>query len=155
MNDLLGEIQIRIAEQCFTGCCSGQGCTVSLSKAPLPYAMIDMDCPELGLDPRQKRCDCIFFSNDGNWVVPIELKKGQPQASHIAEQLQASANFVASLLPCALQTRFIPVAVFGGRLRPKQRRLFRELKVRFQGKREIIRLLNCDDCLTRVLRLNG
>ncbi len=29
----------------------------------------------------------------------------------------------------------LPVAVFGGRLRPKPRRLFRELKVRFQGKR--------------------
>lgn len=117
--------------------------------------MIDMDCLELELDPRQKRYDCIFLGSDGNWVVPIELKKGQPQARHIVEQWQASANFVASLLPCVLQTRFIPVAVFGGRLRPKQRRLFREFKVQFQGKREIVRLLNCGDCLTRVLRPNG
>ena len=155
MNDLLGEIRIRIAEQCFTGCCSGQGCIVSLSKVPLPYAVVDMDCPDLTLDPRRKRCDCIFFSDNGNWIVPIELKKGQPQADHIAQQLQASADFVASLLPRGLQVRFVPVAVFGGRLRPKQIRLFRELKVRFQEKRENIRLLKCGDCLTRALRLNG
>ena len=45
-----------------------------------------------------------------NWVVPVELKKGQLDTEHVAKQLQAGAKLCEQLISKSDNVNFQPVS---------------------------------------------
>ena len=103
---------------------SKEGCSVSLKGAPTPPIMIDLDKPQAPVRQNDPKCDYIFIGGCGDvWLAPLELKKGELDASKVVKQLQAGADIAdAHIIPANEQVQFQPVAVFGGRLHPASTR---------------------------------
>ena len=83
-----------------------------------------------------KRCDFVLFlqsAGDVLVIVPMELKSGDADASQVAEQLQAGAEFAAGIVSKTPAPIFRPVLFHGQGLHPKQRRELNRAKVRIQG----------------------
>lgn len=123
--------------------------------------IIDMDCKDLNLSPNQALCDYIFLGAkkrdaDKDWVVPIELKKGDVDVSDVVKQLQGGANIADRIIPHGASTKFTPV-VASGRLSKIEQRRLRNMsnRVRFRGKSEIVQRIRCGNPLTQVLKDTG
>lgn len=132
--------------------CSDQGCKVLFSKTFDPSLLVCVDCLQL---PGGKRCDHLFFGRnktDGNiWIVAVELKRGNPDISSVAKQLQRCAQFAEELVQKWRNAPlvFYPVLVHGGRLkkieslpkgRPSTQVSFRGVKVNIVAKSNTLTL---------------
>ena len=153
MGNLVERIKKSLPNRCFA---KGQkhtkkGCSVSLKNAPKPYIMIDLDKPEALVGQNDPKCDYIFIGGSNNVLVePLELKKGELDASQVVKQLQAGADIAdARIIPAGDQVQFRPVAVYGGKFHKAQKRelLKPSSKIRFKGVRFNIHLLKCDQPL--------
>ena len=127
---------------------------MSLGGAPEPYILIDMDCSDLPIRQSDQRCDFVFVSDDGNWVVPLELKSGNPDAGTMVDQLRAGARFAEEVVPRDIEVQFQPIAVFGGKFHGNDRRRFRQpaSMVSFRGFKVRIELLRCGAPLINALK---
>ena len=152
MTDLLAEVRSRLPADCFVTRCQKEQCTVKLAHAPQPYAVIDMDCRAIQSKSNAKRCDYLFVSNENYWIVPMELKSGQPNASDLVNQLQAGADYVNSIAPRNISIRLVPVAVVGGKLRKPVREAVKRNRIKFRRKNLQIQLLRCGSPLTKILK---
>ncbi len=134
--------------------CAKEGCAVSLRKAPSPCWILNMDHSGWGL-ANQSHCDFLFISCNGagktNWVVPLELKKGSPNATEMVRQLQAGANFVQAKMSTQHRTRFLPVGVYGGNLKALQKKKLRQARILFRQMKYEIKLIRCGKPLKEVL----
>ncbi len=123
--------------------------------------IIDLDCEDLNLPSDQTLCDYIFLGakerdTDKDWVVPMELKKGNVDISEVAKQLQGGANVADQIISHDASMSFIPVVASGNFSKHEQRQLRnRSNNVRFRGRSAIIRRIRCGDSLTQVLRDTG
>ena len=101
-----------------------------------------------------KKCDCfLFLTGGGNQkllFVPIELKSGKAKVGDIVEQIQASADFVASR--CARvarndwhKTKFVPLLVYRSSSSTRQFVQFRQFSVKFLGREGIVHLVKSGD----------
>ena len=150
---LVDDVSARAPDACLTNRARGQGCSVNLSGAPSPYVLIDMDCRDLGISQNASRCDFLFFSDDGNWVVPMELKRGKIDSSdQMVRQLTAGARYAASVVPRGTEVSFRPVAVHGGGTRRTETEALRNAKIRFRGVSSNVELLRCGQAITAALR---
>lgn len=125
-----------------------EGCAVSLQGAPKPRLIIDFDKPGSPLQRQQTRCDYLFVAEaptGPDWVVPMELKRGEMDASEVVGQLKAGARAAEQLVPSTLAVTFRPVAAFGGGITKAQRNALRapRNKVPFHGVAEFVRLIRC------------
>ncbi len=80
--------------------------------------IIDLDCKDLKLPSNQTKCDYIFFGTkerdaDKDWVVPMELNKGDADISEAAKQLQGGANVADQIITQGASMNFIPVVASG------------------------------------------
>lgn len=125
-----------------------------MADAPQPFVLIDLDCEDLPIRRSGARCDFVFISDDGSWVVPLELKRGGLRVSEVLEQLRGGARFAESVVPTSTPTSFLPIAVVGGRIHPDELRRLRQRssQVRFRGEQVRIELLRCGDSLAAALR---
>ena len=153
---LVDDVRKNVSDACLVNRAQAQGCSTTLPGSPDSRLLIDMDCRELGLNQRASRCDFIFVSDDGDWVVPIELKRGRVRASEVVEQLRAGARFAERVIPRGAAVNFRPVTVHGGKIHPAERRalLRKSAQIRFRGKSEGIELLRCGQPLAAALRAN-
>ncbi len=119
---------------------------MSLKGAPTPPIMIDLDKPQAPVGQNAPKCDYIFIGGCGDvWLAPLELKKGELDASKVVKQLQAGADIATRIIPAGEPVQFRPVAVFGGKLHRIQRAqlLKASNKIRFKGEPFNIHLLKC------------
>ncbi len=134
--------------------CSAEGCNVPLKHAPTPHLVMDLDHPFFGLKDKV-HCDFLFISWDcnggDNWVVPLELKRGSPNATEMVSQLQAGSGVAQARIPDEHNTHFLPVGAFGGRLHITQRDKLRKSRVSFRGKQYQIKLIRCGTPLKTAL----
>ena len=134
--------------------CVKDGCKVSLKNAPSPHLVIDVDDPSFGLE-NESHCDFLFIScdcaNGANWVVPLELKRGSPDATEMVEQLQAGSGFAQVRIPAKHKTQFLPVGVYGGRLHKDQMDKLRKARISFRSKKYEIKLIRCGTPLKTAL----
>ena len=155
MANLVERIKKKLPAGCIAkGKYSKEGCSVSLKNAPTPSIMIDLDKPQAPVGQNDPKCDYIFIGgSDDVWLAPLELKKGDLDASGIVKQLQAGAHITARIIPAGEPVQFRPVAVFGGKLHRIQRTqlLKPSSKIRFKGERFNIQLLKCGQPLIEVL----
>ena len=147
-------MKTKVPGECLAERCRRAGCSVTLKDAPSPHLIIDVDCKKLPIGPSDPKCDFIFLSDEGKLVVPIELKKGNPDASQIVGQLRAGAALAERIVPDDVKVQFRPVAAYGGRAHPIELRQFRRPHnfVRFRGRPLEVKLLSCGDSLAKALK---
>ena len=119
--------------------------------------IIDLDCKDLKLPSNQTKCDYIFLGAkerdaDKDWVVPMELKKGDADISEVAKQLQGGANVADRIVPHDASTQFIPV-VASSKFSKQERQQLRNKSnnVRFRGRSVIVQRIKCGTSLAQVL----
>jgi len=124
---------------------------VTLGGVPKGHILIDMDCH---VGPNQVRCDFLFVGRlktaNVEWVIPMELKRGQVEASGVIDQLQAGAKVAERLVPRKASVEFQPI-VASGRINPEQRRILSSKKVVFRGKKFAIRRIECGSSITTAI----
>ena len=159
MTNIVSYVSTMIPSECLVEECEDQGCRVSLEESPEPHVLISMNClaclnlPRLSVSKSSTRCDFIFASDDGRWIVPIELKSGQFEVNHSLRQLRAGAEFMERIVPKDSAVRFLPIIAHGGRIHPNQRSRLRRSnnRVEFRGKAVQVELLQCGQALTQAL----
>ena len=126
--------------------CSKEGCKVPLKNAPSPHLLMDLDHPYFDLKDKT-HCDFLFISCDcnggDNWAMPLELKRGSPDATEMVSQLQAGSGVAEARIPDEHKTHFLPVGAYGGRLHITQRDKLRKSRVSFRRKEYQIKLIRC------------
>ena len=152
MNGFVDAIRGEIDPSCLVDDIERPNCGVSLTDAPHPHVIVDLDKTGSPAGPASKKCDFLFFGDPG-LVMPIEVKDhGAPDIAQATEQLQAGADAAGKLTPRGLAVRFRPVLVSRPLRRDKQNQL-RGVQVRFGKQRpEIVRQVICGDPLTEALR---
>ena len=139
---------------CHATRCRDRGCSLSLSGAPQPSLLIDMEQDATPVTSGQPHCDYLFVGgNDesgGPWVAPIELTTGHKRASEFLAQLRAAAAVADKLLPPAIRFRFRPVAVYRS-LNPIESRRLRDSKVNFRGRQAAVKVAKCGSTLAEAL----
>ena len=146
--DLLDSLRSRIGADHLITSCGARGCRVDMAGVPAPYVIVDADkaFPAHGL--AGPRCDRVLFllgPLPRRLVsVPIELKSGGLNASHVADQLQRSLEFVNRVAPPSAPLACRPILVHGHGLHPKQRKALGRIKIRFRGQRLTIATTRCN-----------
>ena len=154
MANLVERIRESLPDGCFaTGRLRKQGCSVSLTGAPMPSITIDMDEPQAPVGQDQTKCDYIFIGGSSNvFLVPLELKRGKLDASDALKQLQAGANIAAArIIPKHEQIQFLPVAVCGGKFHRAEIRQLSQRKIHFRSQSSNVQLLRCGQRLANAL----
>ena len=152
----LEEIETSLNPNCImSGGLSKDGCTVSLSDAPVQRLIVDLDKPGSPLKQNQPRCDYLFFANGNGavgWFAPLELKRGSLRASRIVQQLKAGATVAEQLVADNDPVRFRPIAASGS-IQKHQRNILRNKnsKIRFHNHIEAVRLIKCGTPLLMAL----
>lgn len=145
MAGLVESVRAQVAAKCLATRCSAQGCSVSMNGIRGCHILINMDCRSLGIGRQDRRCDFIFVSDEGAWVVALELKRGNLDASYVVEQLRAGARFVDRIVPRDVEVNFVPVPVYGGKFHRKERNeLLKPTNwINFRGERVQVDSLRC------------
>lgn len=155
MASLVSQIRETVSDECLAKRCKKEGCSVPLKNAPEPSILIDMDSPQAPVGQNKSRCDYIFIGGSSSvLLVPLELKRGKPNASETVRQLQAGADIADSqIIPRREPVRFLPVVVHGGSLRRPELIQFRAKpnRIRFRGKWTNIKLARCGTPLIEAL----
>ena len=151
---LVDDVSANVPNSCLVSRARAQGCSVSLPGTPASRLLIDMDCRELGLDQRASRCDYLFVGDDGDWVVPMELKRGNIRASEVSRQLQAGARFAERVIPRRANVNFLSVVAHGGKVDRTERRALESTQFRFRGKSVGVELIRCGQPLSDALHVN-
>ena len=153
MTGLVDQVRDAIPHSCIVQRCRKNGCSVNLSGISQPSILIDMDCRQLGINQSSSRCDYLFVSDDGGWVVPMELKRGALSATEALRQLKAGAQVADRVIPKVVSVRLRPVAVCG-KIRKAQRDELRKRssRIRFRGDRIHVEVMSCGDSLAQKLR---
>ena len=119
-----------------------EGCKISLDNVPRPRLVVDLDKLSCACIENQTRCDYLFIFEPPEqlgWIVPIELKKGEPKVGEVERQLQGGADVAASLVPRGVDIKFCPVVASGEGVSKGQRRNLKDIFIRFRGKAEPVR----------------
>ena len=75
IDDLVRHVRRTIPKTCHDTKLSKDGCQIALTGIDANRVIVDMDCNDLDVAKDQSRCDYLFIG-EGNWVVPMELKRG-------------------------------------------------------------------------------
>ena len=152
MTSLCDEVRRRVPPECITRDCEKECCSVDMTDVPGDHVLIDVD--KAGLSGNQRKCDYIFVGcNEDTWVVAMELKRGNPRASTVVEQLRAGAEYVDSIIPKGAGIRFLPVVVTGKIKTEELSKLRRkENMVCFRGDSSNVVHRYCGDQMVSVLK---
>lgn len=124
------------------------GCRVSLANLPRERVVLDVDRAFPTDSAVKAQCDLILFyvdADQGHLVaVPMELKRGDVDASDAIKQLQEGARLVERLVPRNVKTSCIPLLVYGSkRIRREQNEKLRRAKINFRGQNAPIQATRC------------
>ena len=140
--------------QCRVDICEDSGCSLSMSGAPSPGALISLEHPDAPIAVGQSRCDFLFVGGhdeDHPLVAPIELTTGNKRAGVFLRQIGEGASVADSLLPSEVTFRFRPVAAYERELGRGRINELRTNRVHFRGEDRLIRLVRCGSNLAQAL----
>ena len=154
MSGLVDAVRAKVDERCIATRCRAEGCSVSMNGVQGDHILIRMDCRRLGIGRRERRCDFIFVSDDGDWAVALELKRGSLDASNVVEQLRAGARFVERIVPRGADVSFLPLVVYGGKFHRNERdKLLKPANwINFRGRRLQVDSMRCGRPIVENLR---
>ena len=127
-----------------------------MGEVPGSCLIIDFDKPGSPLSSNERRCDYLLVIEDwkrGNWVVPLEFKRGRLDASQVIGQLQAGASAAEKIVPKDNSTHLCPVAVHRGISKHEHNSLRNKGEIRFHEHTERVRLMPCGDSLDDTLKV--
>lgn len=98
-------------------------------------------------------CDfLVFFTyDDDDWCAAVEMKSGRIDASVVVEQLQAGALVIQCILGNGKRTPFAAVLAHRGRMSQNELRVLRSRRIRFGGRKHLIRPVRCGSALISAL----
>ena len=150
MNKALADIRTTVGEENLSRSCSGDGCRVYMTDVPSSRVIVDVERVFQSRGLAGKRCDFVLFlqtARNALVIVPVELKSGHADTSQVAGQLQAGAEFAASIVRSVVSKPpapiFRPVLFHGKKLHPKERNDLNRAKVRIQGVDLSIKTAHC------------
>ena len=124
-----------------------EGCRVSMANIPSERVVLDVDLvfPAGRADTNQ--CDFVLFYIDTTHSslvgVPMELKRGDVDASEAVAQLQEGARIVDGCTPSDVEMNLVLVLVHGGSIHRSQRNRLRTARIRFRGAEFPINTARC------------
>ena len=140
--------------QCHANKCEDSGCSLSMSGAPSPGALISLEHPASPIATGQSRCDFLFVGGhdeDHPLVAPIELTTGMKSAFRFQRQIEGGVSVADKLLPPGVAFRFRPVAAYERELGRGRINSLRANRVAFRGQDRLIRLVPCGSNLAQAL----
>ena len=151
------EVRDAVPDACITRSCREQGCSLSLNGTSRQAFAIDMNHDDAPINRNQTHCDFLFVGSlageSEEWVVPIELKRGEIGASEARDQLQAGADAADRLVPRDLELTFLPLAVSGSMARAERDQLRKSShRIRFRRQMVLVERTRCGSDLADVLR---
>ena len=89
-----------------------QGCLLLKTGLPKSKVIVDLDKIEPGSG--DARADfLVVLDRSGGEIIPIEMKRGAPDAQKVVRQLQAGAQIAEKLVPSDKVSKFRAVLVSG------------------------------------------
>ena len=147
-------IRAKTDPQCRVDKCEDSGCSLSMSGAPSPGALISLEHPAAADIAGRSHCDFLFVGGrdeDRPLVAPIELTIGKKSANQFLRQIRRGASVADSLLPSEVAFRFRPVAAYKRELGRGKIAKLRANKVAFRGQTSPIKLVRCGSNLAQAL----
>lgn len=138
-------------KSCLAKRCKRDGCSISMAGISSSKILINVDSRKFPANIRnilkgRKRCDFIFLgkinSQTGDWVIPLELKKGRVDTNEVVSQLQTGADIAEILVQHVSDISFGAV-VASGRIDKKERGELRRYRVSFRGTNKKVHRIKC------------
>ena len=149
---LLQSVRSQVDSRTVAHRCSKEGCKVSLKGTPQPHLVLDLDRPGSPLGQSEVRCDYLLVGEHGgrsDWVVALELKRGKVRAG-VANQLQAGANVLDTLVPQQADIDFTPV-VAGRGFHSNVKKTLAKQRIQFRHRRVAVVLMSCGTPLAKAV----
>ena len=124
-----------------------EGCRVSMANIPSGRVVLDVDLVSTVGKTDTNRCDFVLFYIDTAQSsligVPMELKRGDVDASEAVAQLQEGARIIDRCTPNDVEMNLVLVLVHGGSMHRSQRNRLRTSRIRFRGEEFPINTTRC------------
>ena len=118
LHEALEEIRQWVGDKKATSPYTKEGCRVSMANVPTERVVLDVDLAFPTDRAKTNQCDFVLFYIDtaqsGLIGVPMELKRGDVDASEAVAQLQEGARIVDSCTPKDVEMNLVLVLVHGG-----------------------------------------
>ncbi len=147
LHEALEEIRQWVGDRKATSPYTKKGCRVSMANVPTERVVLDVDLafPTGRADTNQ--CDFVLFYIDTAQSsligVPMELKRGDVDASEAVAQLQEGASIIDNCTPKDVKMNLVLVLVHGDSMHKTQRNRLRTSRVRFRGEEFPINTARC------------
>ena len=147
LHEVLEEIRQWIGDREATSPYTKEGCRVSMGNIPTNRIVLDVDLAFPTGRTNTNQCDFVLFyidtAQNNLFGVPMELKRGDVDASEAVAQLQEGARIVDDCTPNDVEMNLVLVLVHGGSVHRSQRNRLRTARIRFRGAEFPINTARC------------
>ena len=147
LHEALEEIRQWVGNRKATSPYTKEGCRVSMADIPSERVVLDVDLAFPPEKNEENQCDFILFYIDliqNSFVgIPMELKRGDVDASEAVAQLPEGARIVDRYTPNDVEIDLVLVLVHGGSMHRSQRNRLRTSRIRFRGVEFPINTVRC------------
>ena len=150
LHEVLEGVRQWVGDRIATSPYTKEGCRVSmanLQSKPANRVVLDVDRAFPPDRARINQCDFVLFYIDtaqNSLVgVPMELKRGDVDASEAIAQLQEGARLVDNHTPRDVEMDLVLVLIHGGGMHRSQRNRLRTARIRFRGEEFPINTTRC------------
>ena len=147
LHEALEEVRQWIGDNEATSPYTKEGCRVSMANIPTNRIVLDVDLAFPTGRTNTNQCDFVLFYIDtvqSSLIgVPMELKRGDVDASEAIAQLREGARIIDNCTPNDVDVNLVLVLVHGGSMHRSQRNRLRTARVRFRGEEFPINTTRC------------
>ncbi|MDE0469389.1 MAG: hypothetical protein OYL97_20245 [Candidatus Poribacteria bacterium] len=147
LHETLEEIRQWIGDRKATSPYTKEGCRVSMANIPTNRVVLDVDLAFPTDKAETHQCDFVLFYIDTTQSsligVPMELKRGDVDASEAVAQLQEGARIVDNCTLNDVDVNLVLILVHGGSIHRTQRNRLRTSRIRFRGTEFPINTARC------------
>ena len=147
LHEALEEVRQWIGDNEATSPYPKEGCRISMANIPTNRIVLDVDLALPTGSAKTNQCDFVLFYIDRAQSsligVPMELKRGDVDASEVVAQLREGARIIDNCTPNDVDVNLVLVLVHGGSMHRSQRNRLKTARVRFRGEEFPINTTRC------------
>ena len=147
LHEAFEEVRRWVGNRKATSSYTKEGCRVSMANIPSERVVLDVDLVFPTGRAGTNQCDFVLFYIDtaqNSLVgVPMELKRGDVDASEAVAQLQEGARIVDGCTPNDVEMNLVLILVHGGSMHRSQRNKLRTARITFRGEEFPINTTRC------------
>lgn len=153
---LANDLKQQIDQRSLTTGCRRRGCSLSLKGIQGKWTLVDLDSPWAPISQTATRCDFLFVGaarqNGPDFVAPIELKRGDVNASEVITQLRAGALLAEAYISAKTAVEFVPILASGRLHKAQHNQLRRQSsRISFGNRQAFVQRIQCGDLIARAL----